>query len=176
MDWGDAMHKLAGAFLCLMLAACAGSPAALTATADDIEKAAGVAPGQLIMYAPSSFASASGGRLTVDFVAGVFAQTQAQIHLLSYDRIDKSFHRDMTFDTATLRGVALVSGPFGRKQLQIQTENGVVACHINGRAGVSDMYARLIAAGARPFESPGWINPIAEPQPVVIPIYIPSGR
>jgi hypothetical protein len=174
-----ALRWLAALCASFILSACATGPAA-TATAADIEKAAGVGPSELIFYAPGTFASANGGRMTVEFLAGVFAQTQDRIHLLSYDRITKSFRRDITFETAALPGVALVSGPLGYKQLQIQTESGVVVCEIggmlNGGRAVSQVYDRLLAAGARTFESPGWVSPIVQPTPVVIPIYIPAGR
>ena len=173
------MQWLVGTILCLMLAACGTTPATLNASTADIAKAVGVAESDLILYAPASFANSNGGRLTVDFASGIFAQTQAGVHLLSYDRISKALRRDMTFDTATLvgktGGVALVSGMFGRKQLQIRTENGFVACEIGGRNVASTVYDRLIKAGAPTFESPGCVSPVVEPQPVVIPIYIPSG-
>ena len=180
MGFSTTARWVAGACVCLTLAACAASPAASNATTPAIEQAAGVASGALIMYAPTTFASANGGRMTVDFVPGVFAQTQDRIHLLSYDRITKSFRQDMTFETAGLPGVALVSGPLGRKQLQIQTETGVVACEIgglfNGSQAVTQVYDRLITAGVHSFDSPGWVSPVVVPQPVVIPIYIPSSR
>lgn len=173
------LQWLAGTLLCLMLAGCNTTPAALNASTATIAKAVGVAESELILYAPASFANANGGRLTVDFVSGVFAQTPAGVHLLSYDRITKSFRRDMTLDTVAVvgktGGVALVSGMFGRKQLQIRTENGFVACEIGGRNVASTVYDKLIKAGAPTFESPGWVNPVVEPQPVVIPIYIPAG-
>jgi hypothetical protein len=171
---------MAGVCVCFILAACASTPATLNASTADIERAANVGQGGLIMYAPTTFASANGGRMNVDFVSGVFAQSAQHIHLLSYDRITKSFRQDMSFETASIPGVALVSGPLGRKQLQIRTESGVVACDIGGfltgGTAVTQVYDRLVAAGVHTFESPGWVNPIITPQPVVIPIYIPSGR
>ena len=181
MGLSAGMHRIASVlYACLVLAACAATPPPLNNASAEIEKAAGVGPGALTLYAPSTFASANGGRMNVDFVSGVFAQTPERIHLLSYDRITKAFRQDMTFETASLPGVALVSGPLGRKQLQIQTESGVVACEIggllSGSHAVTQVYDRLIAAGVHTFESPGWVNPVFVPQPVVIPIYVPSSR
>lgn len=132
------------------------------------------------MYAPAAFATANGGRTNVNFVAGVFAQSAGRVHLLSYDRITKSFREEISFEMASIPGVALVSGPLGRKQLQIQTETGVVACEIggvlDGRRITTEVYERLIAAGVRSFDPPGWVNPVVMPQPVGITIYLPAHR
>ena len=118
--------------------------------------------------------------MNMDFVSGVFAESAQHIHLLSYDRITKSFRQDMSFETASIRGVALVSGPFGQKQLQIQTETGVVACQIggflNGSQVVAQVYDRLIATGVHTFNSPGFVNPFLTPQPTTITVYVPAAR
>lgn len=143
-----------------------------------LETAAHIESGGLLMYAPAAFASAHGGRMSADFISGVFAQSAGRIHLLSYDRVSKSFRQDMVFETAAIPGVALVPGPYGRSQLQIQTESGLVACNFGkflDRAQIAaKVYDRLIAAGARTFTSPGWIEPVMIPGPVIITVYIPA--
>src|SRR6185437_463175 len=116
------------ALACLLLAACASAPEADSSKIGDVERAASVGPGGFLMYAPTSFGTANGGRKNVDFIPGVFAQSATRVHILSYDRLAKTFRQDMSFETASIRGVAMVSGPFGRKQLQIKTETGVIAC------------------------------------------------
>jgi hypothetical protein len=160
--------------------ACVSATAATAATVEqvELEKAANVESGSLVLYAPAAYASAHGGRTKADFVSGVFAQSARRIHLLSYDRVSKSFRQDMAFETASVPGVALVAGPLGRKQLQIQTESGLVACNFgklvdSGQVAVK-VYEGLIAAGIRTFVSPGWIEPVTIPGPVVITVYIPS--
>jgi hypothetical protein len=141
-----------------------------------LEKAANVESGGMTLYAPTSFATAHGGRMEVDFVAGVFAQSAGRIHLLSYDRVSKSFRQDLSFETAAIPGVALVTGSLGRKQLQIRTESGLVACTFGKllKSGkVADqIYERLIASGVHTFESPGWVDAITTPGPTIITIYI----
>ncbi|HVI33668.1 hypothetical protein [Phenylobacterium sp.] len=155
----------------------APAPAIAAVKQAELEKAANVESGGLILYAPAVYASTYGGRMNVDFVSGVFAQSARHIHLLSYDRVSKSFRQDMSFETASIPGVALVAGPLGRRQLQIRTESGFVACNfgklIDSANLASQIYERLIAAGVRTFESPGWIQPVEIPGPIVIPVYIP---
>ena len=174
------MRRMAAACVAVILAVSASTAQARGPDIAEVEKAANVASGGLIMYAPSSFASTHGGRMNVDFVAGVFAQSAQHIHLLSYDSIAKSFRQDMIFETAAIPGVALVSGPMGRKQLQIQTESGVVVCDLGGFFDkgkvVTQVYERLIASGVHTFESPGWVNPVVVPGPVVITVYVPPSR
>ena len=167
--------------MCAILTACASTAAAASADyAADIAKAANVGQDGLVMYASSAFATANGGRKNVDFVAGVYAQSAGRIHFLSYDRITKSFRQDMSFETASIPGVALLSGPMGRKQLQIKTETGVVACEFSGFMSsgkvASQAYDHLIAAGVHPFDSPGWVASVLVPQPTVITVYIPAHR
>jgi hypothetical protein len=174
------LRGMAALCVAVVLAAFASAAQARGPDVAEVEKAANVASGGLIMYAPTSFASTHGGRLNVDFVPGVFAQSAQHIHILSYDRIAKSFRQDLTFETASIPGVALVSGPLGRKQLQIQTESGVVVCDLggffDGGKVVTQVYERLIAAGVHTFESPGWVNPVVVPGPVVITVYVPAHR
>jgi hypothetical protein len=165
------------ALACLLLAACASAPQADSSKIGDVERAASVGPGGFLMYAPTSFGTANGGRKNVDFIPGVFAQSATRVHILSYDRLAKTFRQDMSFETASIRGVAMVSGPFGRKQLQIKTETGVIACEMGGLHGgklAAEVYDHLIAAGAHPFESPGWVDTVFVPGPTVITVYVPA--
>lgn len=167
-----AVRQIALVGMCAVLAVCASPAAARSPEAAELEKAANVAPGGFILYAPATFGAANGGRMNVDFASGVLAQSSQRIHLLSYDRITKTFREDMSFETASIPGIALVKGPFGRKQLQIRTETGILACDLGGKV-VTQVYDRLVAAGIPPFTSPGLINPVVVPQPVVITVYIP---
>ena len=172
----------------ILLATCPAPSAVVAAPASaatleavqraSLETAAGVGSGDLRLYATASFASAHGGRMNVDFVSGVFVQSAGRVHLLTYDRASKSFRQNMSFEISAIPGVALVTGPFDRKQLQIQTESGVVVCNfdklIGGGKVAEQVYDGLIVAGVRTFDSSGLIRAIKIPGPTVITIYLPS--
>lgn len=170
---GVAIRGMALVYFCVALLGGAPTAAARGLEAAELEKAANVGEGGLLMYAAASFGTANGGRMHVDFVSGVLAQSAQRIHLLSYDRITKSFREDISFETVSIRGVALAKGPFGRKQLQIQTETGILACDLGGKV-TTQIYDRLVAAGTPTFTSPGLVTAVVIPQPVVITIYMPT--
>jgi hypothetical protein len=175
-----AVRTIAASCACVILAACVSSGDGSGLRGAEIAMAANLSQADLLMYAPVIFATANGGRTNADFVSGVIAQSAGRVHLLSYDHIAKSFRQDMSFEMGSVRGAALVAGPMGRKQLQIQTESGVVACEISGfRNGpelITRIYDRLTAAGAPTFEPSGMVNPVVVPQPLTIHVYIPASR
>lgn len=167
----------------LCLAGLTGAPlraSAKPASAADLASALKVDAGELLMFAPIRFASANGGRTSVNFVPGVFVETAGRVHILRYDPISKTFQRAMSFEIREIPAVGLVSSPLGLKQLQIKTETGVVACDFGGvfeNARItSQVYERLTAAGIRTFEPADWIDTLVTTGPAPIIIYLPAHR